>query len=277
MTTFILEEWHEQRKNFNASDPASINQMHEFKEQMKLEEQTEGNVRILVEIYYLLRMYPEAYKLFTTVMDLENKKDRKKYGALKYYMDNPNYSKPLYPCKIREGETKTAIPKFKYLPSPLQSKIFKAQKIVTCDCCKKEVDVYYTGGIYAIERAEYLCPTCIHSGAAARKYDGSFQEDLINDENVVNPNYTEEVMYRTPGYVSWQGNNWVAHCSDYCAFIGYVGWRELLERGITEQFENFTAFSTIELSESLVNNGHHQGYLFQCLECGHYVLYSDFS
>ena len=30
MTTFILEEWHEQQKNFNLSDQASINQLHEF-------------------------------------------------------------------------------------------------------------------------------------------------------------------------------------------------------------------------------------------------------
>ncbi|MGE7111917.1 hypothetical protein [Lysinibacillus sp. NPDC047702] len=42
MTTSILEEWHEQRKNFNPSNPVSINQVHEFKEQVKLEEQTEG-------------------------------------------------------------------------------------------------------------------------------------------------------------------------------------------------------------------------------------------
>jgi len=85
------------------------------------------------------------------------------------------------------------------------------------------------------------------------------------------------VLYRTPGYVSWQGNNWVAHCSDYCAFIGYVGWSDMVERGIDDQFDNLTGFSQEELSASLMNNGHHQGYLFQCLECGRYVLYSDFS
>jgi len=278
MTTSILEEWHEQRKNFNPSNPDRINQMHEFKEKLKLEEQTEENLRILVDVYCMLRMYADAYKIFTSVMDLGNKKDRKKLGSIKYYIDNPNFVKPLYPCKIREDQTtKTVIPEFKYLPNPLQSKIFEAEAVVTCDCCEQEVDVYYTGGIYAIEEVEYLCPTCIHIGAAAKKYDGTFQQDLINDKNVVNANFTEEVMCRTPGYVSWQGNNWMAHCSDYCAFIGYVGWSELVELGITEQFENYTGFSNEELSESLMNNGHHQGYLFQCLECGLYVLFSDFS
>lgn len=43
-------------------------------------------------------------------------------------------------------------------------------------------------------------------------------------------------MYRTPGYVSWQGNNWVAHCSDYCAFIamsvGVNYWSEALQSNL---------------------------------------------
>ncbi|WP_285396699.1 CbrC family protein [Lysinibacillus sp. fls2-241-R2A-57] len=278
MTTIILEEWHEVRENFNPSKPISINQMHEFKEKLKLEEQTEGNLRLLVDIYCMLRMYSDAYKIFTSIMDLGNKKDQKKFRSIKYYIENPNCVKPLYPREIREDKTiKTVIPTFKYLPDPLKSKIFEAEEVVTCDCCEQEVDVYYTGGIYAIEEVDYLCPTCIHSGAAAKKYDGSFQQYLINNENVVNSDFTEEVMCRTPGYVSWQGNNWMAHCSDYCAFIGYVGWSELVELGITEQFENYTGFSNEELSESLVNNGHHQGYLFQCLQCDRYVLYSDFS
>lgn len=182
------------------------------------------------------------------------------------------------PQKIRDQRTiQTFIPTFKYLPNPIEAKIFETDDIVECDCCQQEVDVYYTGGIYAIEDVDYLCPSCIHSGEAARKYDGSYQQDLIHDEKITNPTLAEEVLYRTPGYVSWQGNNWVAHCSDYCAFIGYVGWSDMVELGIDDKFDNYTGFSLEELSASLMNNGHHQGYLFQCLECDSYVLYSDFS
>ncbi|WP_223556504.1 MULTISPECIES: hypothetical protein [Lysinibacillus] len=100
MTTSILEEWHEQRKNFNPSNPDRINQMHEFKGKLKLEEQTEENLRILVDVYCMLRMYADAYKIFTSVMDLGNKKDRKKLGSIKYYIDNPNFVKPCILVKL---------------------------------------------------------------------------------------------------------------------------------------------------------------------------------
>ena len=76
----------------------------------------------------------------------------------------------------------------------------------------------------------------------------------MEDEQVTNPKFTEEVLFRTPGYVSWQGNNWVAHCSDYCAFIGYVGWRDLVELGIEDQFDNYTGFSKEELDVKIDNN-----------------------
>ncbi|KAB0443828.1 hypothetical protein D0439_09165 [Lysinibacillus fusiformis] len=274
----IAEEWQELRNNFNPSQPITVNRMHIFKEQLKKEPQTQETLRILVEVYCLLRMYPEAYQLFTAIMNNKEKKDRKKFGTLQTYINQPNSVVPLMPQKIRDQRPiQTVIPKFKYLPKPLEAKIFETDDIVVCDCCQQEVDVYYTGGIYAIEDVDYLCPSCIHSGEAAQKYDGSYQQDLIHDEQITNPTFAEEVLYRTPGYVSWQGNNWVAHCSDYCAFIGYVGWSDMVELAIDDQFDNYTGFSLEELSASLMNNGHHQGYLFQCLECDRYVLYSDFS
>ncbi|GED63583.1 CbrC family protein [Lysinibacillus fusiformis] len=274
----IAEEWQELRNNFNPSQPITVNRMHIFKEQLKNEPQTQETLRILVEVYCLLRMYPEAYRLFTAIMNNKDKKDRKKLGTLQTYINQPNSVVPLMPQKIRDQRTiQTFIPTFKYLPNPIEAKIFETDDIVECDCCQQEVDVYYTGGIYAIEDVDYLCPSCIHSGEAARKYDGSYQQDLIHDEQITNPTLAEEVLYRTPGYVSWQGNNWVAHCSDYCAFIGYVGWSDMVELGIDDKFDNYTGFSLEELSASLMNNGHHQGYLFQCLECDSYVLYSDFS
>ncbi|MGE7597147.1 CbrC family protein [Lysinibacillus fusiformis] len=274
----IAEEWQELRNNFNPSQPITVNRMHIFKEQLKKEPQTQETLRILVEVYCLLRMYPEAYQLFTAIMNNKEKKDRKKFGTLQTYINQPNSVVPLMPQKIRDQRPiQTVIPKFKYLPKPLEAKIFETDDSVVCDCCQQEVDVYYTGGIYAIEDVDYLCPSCIHSGEAAQKYDGSYQQDLIHDEQITNPTFAEEVLYRTPGYVSWQGNNWVAHCSDYCAFIGYVGWSDMVELAIDDQFDNYTGFSLEELSASLMNNGHHQGYLFQCLECDRYVLYSDFS
>ncbi len=209
-------------------------------------------------------------------MDVHNKKDKKKYSTILYWMDNPQNLKPLLPCIIQEEvEMKTPLPTFKYMPNPIQANIFETGEIVVCDCCEQEVEIYYTGGIYAVTEVEYLCPSCIHSGQAAEKFDGEFQQDLLNSELVNNETYTDEILHRTPGYASWQGNNWVAHCTDYCAFIGYVGWDELVEMGVTEKLEHFDGDTNEELAATLRNNGSHQGYLFQCLECQQYIVYSD--
>ncbi|WP_341302217.1 CbrC family protein [Lysinibacillus sp. FSL H8-0500] len=276
MTTNLIEQWHQQRKTFNSADAKSIHTMHKLKEQVKQAEPTEANLRILVDIYCMLRMYNEAYKVFTAVMDLTNKKDQKKYGSIKYWVDNPQHVSPLLPRDIQEtNELTTPLPTFKYMPNPLQTGVFEIGEIVVCDCCEQEVDIYCTKGIYAIEEVEYLCPSCIHSGRAAQKFDGEFQQDLLNPELVSNEDYTKEVLYRTPDYISWQGNNWLAHCTDYCAFLGYVGWQELMDMGITKVLEHFNGYTHEELAATLRNNGSHQGYLFQCLECQQYIVYSD--
>lgn len=166
------------------------------------------------------------------------------------------------------------LPVFKYCPDPIKSEIFKTDQIVECECCGEEVDVYYDGPIYTEEDFEYFCPNCIHSGKAKEELDAEFQQDLINDENVVNEEYKKEVMFRTPGYHSWQGNQWPAHCDDYCAFIAYVGWQEIENMGIGDKIDTLDV-DINHLQKYMQNNGSLQGYLFKCLKCGQFVVYSD--
>lgn len=52
---------------------------------------------------------------------------------------------------------------------------------------------------------------------------------------VSDPQKTEELFKRTPGYASWQGEYWLACCNDYCAFIGDVGTEELERMGIADE------------------------------------------
>ena len=152
-------------------------------------------------------MYPEAYRLFTVIMNKDDKKIEKIWCSPNLHKSS-QFGESSVATKIRDHQpTQTIIPTFKYVPKPLEAKIFETGEVVVCDCCQQQVDVYYTGGIYAIEDVDYLCPTCIHSGDAAQKYDGSFQQDLLYDEQITNPLLAQEVLYRTPGYVSWQGNN----------------------------------------------------------------------
>jgi hypothetical protein len=171
--------------------------------------------------------------------------------------------------------------KFKYHPDPIKTGAFKNDKTVVCDCCGKETDVYYTHPFYAVGDIEALCPACIQSGAASEKYDGGEFQDSGNCDEVSDDDKLAELCERTPGYCGWQQEYWLAHCDDYCAFVGYVGWKEIVEMGLEAEIEtdleeeDSHGFDAAEIKKYLTNEGHMQGYLFRCLHCGKHRLYAD--
>lgn len=171
------------------------------------------------------------------------------------------------------------LPEFKYHPNPLETGAFKQDKAVECDCCKEETEIYYESGLYSEVEVEYLCPTCIHSGRASKEFDGEFTSE-IEDTNCCKE-ATDEVLKRTPNYVSWQGEMWLTHCNDCCAFVGYVGWDEIKDRldEFVDLEEDLSGFAPdVEfLEKHMLNGGELQGYLFQCLHCKNYRLYADCS
>ena len=140
------------------------------------------------------------------------------------------------------------------------------------------IHIYYTDPFYTVEDIEYLCPECIASGEAARKYNGSFQDDCSLDDGVDNPEKLDELIHRTPGYSGWQQEYWRAHCGDYCAFLGYVGIRELQALGVLEEVLDDPMWDDEqkEMIQESVNGGHLQCYLFQCLHCGKHLVWMDF-
>lgn len=167
---------------------------------------------------------------------------------------------------------------FKYHPDPIKTGMFKTDKTVTCSCCENETNVYYQGPFYSEDDVDSLCPECIASGKAAEMFDGSFQdEDSIDD--VDDESKIDELIHRTPGYSGWQQEYWLAHCDDFCAFVGYVGWKEILERGIEKEIgEDILKNGDFELEqvkECLEAHGSMSGYLFQCLHCGKHRLWID--
>lgn len=173
------------------------------------------------------------------------------------------------------------LPYFRYHPNPLATKAFlEAESYVTCECCKKQVTVYYEGPFYAEKEVNCLCPECIASGRAAEKYDGEFQDEYSLEEGVEDPDKLDELIHRTPGYCGWQQEYWRTHCGDYCAFKGYVGYQELKHMGILEEVLEDSVWNEWdqepkEMLKAMVNGGSVQGYLFQCLHCGKYLLWFD--
>ena len=179
----------------------------------------------------------------------------------------------------KEKRDKLGLPSFRYHPDPLDTGAFEqSEESVVCDCCGKNIHIYYTDPFYTVEDIEYLCPECIASGEAARKYNGSFQDVCSLDDGVDDPEKLDELLHRTPGYSGWQQEYWRVHCGDYCAYLGNVGASELRALDVLEEVLDDPMWDDEqkEMIQESVNGGHLQCYLFQCLHCGKHLVWMDF-
>lgn len=104
---------------------------------------------------------------------------------------------------------------FKYHPNLYSDEILIHEEGV-CNCCGRKVPEYI-GMAYSPEDTDCICLSCIHDGSAAEKLNAEFVQFA---EDVSDPEKRDELFKRTPGYMSWQGENWLACCDDYCAYLG---------------------------------------------------------
>lgn len=169
------------------------------------------------------------------------------------------------------------IPNFKYNTDPIGNGIFTQGEEKVCDCCKTKTNIWYGGPFSSVSDIECICPNCIASGEAASKFNGHFIDTacvkLVSDSSKL-----DELIHRTPSYFGLQQAHWLSHCDDYCTFVGYVGWKELVKMGIHKQIEKnydqeFNHCSLEFVKKCMCNGGCVQGYLFQCLHCKEYFLY----
>ena len=230
----------ELKKQFSATEggPDSVRALYTFKEKLELSEDKQAK-EVLVDVYDLLDFKKDAYELLCQIGNRSDKKTLKRLGTLKDYAENwgnhyalPKPKTPEEQQKEKERQAQLGLPTFRYHPNPLETGAFEESADgVACDCCGKTTHIYYTAPFFSVENIEHLCPDCIASGEAARKYNGSFQDDCSVDDGVDDPARLDELIHRTPGYHGWQQEYWRAHCGDYCAFLGYVGARELRALG----------------------------------------------
>lgn len=96
---------------------------------------------------------------------------------------------------------------------------------------------------------------------------------------------TDEVLHRTPGYMGWQGEQWLHHCGDAAAFLGPAGASDVadlpdaLEALRSEgRGHGWTPEYIEEYIASLVTgDAQPTAYLFKCLVCNVHLAYSDFT
>lgn len=124
---------------------------------------------------------------------------------------------------------------FKYHPNLYTDEILVHGEGV-CNCCGKTVTEYIEQ-VYSAEDLDCICLECIHDGSAAKKFDAEFVQYA---EEVSDLQKKDELFYRTPGYMAWQGENWLACCDDYCEYLGPVGIEELDALGIKKKLWKIT-------------------------------------
>ncbi|MDR0354355.1 MAG: CbrC family protein [Deltaproteobacteria bacterium] len=230
-----------------------------------------------------LGLHKSAYDFYPAIDAPKDRKQQRKLLELKEKAatDGDDFAvKPRRPLAGGGGQTDgSGSPTFRYFPDPLgNGALAKAEEgeEIICPCCGKATEYYYAAIPYCRENVENLCPACIASGAAAKKFDCAFVQ---GGESVSNAERQKELFERTPGYISWQGEYWLAHCDDYMEYLGEAGTKELKEAGIFDEviaeYATHNEYDAEGLGELLVAGGSVTGYLFRCLHCGTCRIWVD--
>ena len=277
-----LKEYIELKKKFTEQDEDkdSVLALYQFADRLALIDEKDAK-EVLVDVYQLLYLMESAFKLFVNICDKNDRKQIKKLANLQNlsqsHGDRFALPRPLTDAeRSARKERLKDLPFFKYHPDPLETGSFEEGEEKICPCCGNKSKVYYSSFPYCSEDVEYICPTCISNGEAARKFDAEFVQNA-EWHGELDMEKNDELFHRTPGYMSWQGEYWLSCCDDYCAYMGTVGTRELKAMNIADEvigeYIQRGAFEDIE--EYLVKDGPMCGYLFKCLHCGKYHLWVD--
>jgi len=173
------------------------------------------------------------------------------------------------------------LPEFKYHPNPIATGNIK-ESSETCECCGKATGYVYNSSVYAEDEIEFVCPWCIANGEAAKKFDAMFSDDDPLIEVGVPENIVEEVTKKTPGYNSWQQEEWQAHCNDACEFHGDAP-KEELEKLSGDELSEFLDSQMIkpDVWENILAHyqlgGNPAVYKFLCRHCRKVIYTMDFT
>lgn len=169
---------------------------------------------------------------------------------------------------------RSELPVFRYHPDPVATGAIRENHALACPCCG-----LLTGWIYATtpygpgDPPADLCPWCIADGSAARQFGADFVSDIVGE---VPASVADEVHLRTPGFISWQGEQWLTHCGDAAAFLGPAGWEEL--KHLPDARAALRDEGCDDATQALMRkDGDLTAYLFRCLHCDRHLACADAS
>jgi uncharacterized protein CbrC (UPF0167 family) len=171
---------------------------------------------------------------------------------------------------------RTELPTFRFHPDPVATGSV-AKQPTRCPACDQDRDHVYVGPFLSVGEVDGICPWCIADGSAAARFDGSFQDDAAC-EPVRKSASVDELIHRTPGYSSWQQEEWLSHCGEFCAYLGRTGARRVRELS-DELRDDVIALNLAEFLDDLPaepavapNQADAELHLFRCLRCGRHRL-----
>lgn len=113
------------------------------------------------------------------------------------------------------------LPEFRYHPSPLATGAIR-ESVTQCPVCEQVTGFAYATTPYGPGTLRNVCPWCIADGSAAARFKASFVDDFPLLEKGLPHEVVVEAAERTPGFASFQQEEWQACCGDACAFEGLL-------------------------------------------------------
>lgn len=180
------------------------------------------------------------------------------------------------------SDSHSTLPAFKYHPDPLATGNVVASEN-ECLSCESARGYVYAGPAYTVEEEldNAICPWCIADGSAAKRFDAEFTSISGKDAESVDPSVVDELLHRTPGFVSWQDAFWLFHCNDACEFRGDLPADRLATLNDAERAsllrELPTNWTWEWIAESYEPGGQPAIYWFVCRHCGANRYHTDYT
>ena len=174
------------------------------------------------------------------------------------------------------------LPEFKYHPDPLSTGSIRAESI-RCDCCDQAREFEYASSFYTAHSPKpKICPWCVSTGEAARKFQGTFSDEYPLRRSGIAEDIIREVCERTPSFNSWQQEVWQHHCGDACEFHGDAEPTELAAlkgEKLTALLHNIgmTELRWKSLVRGYSKGGNPAVYKFVCRQCRDAIYFPDFT
>ena len=174
------------------------------------------------------------------------------------------------------------LPHFKYHPDPVRTGYIEPRDDV-CVSCERARGYVYTGPPTEDEEdiQTPFCPWCIADGSAAEKFEIEFCDTYALERAGIAENVVDEVMHRTPGFFSWQGQHWLSHCNDACEFHGDLPkerFADVSEEDRAAIMATLPVNWTWESIQEFYEPGGQPGiYWFICRHCSKHLYYADYT